>query len=100
MLSLALAALVLTSGLSRPRHLTASMGWGLALVGCALVKLFIFDLQYMGSMTKAFTFMAAGLVLLAAGTKYARIYGEAAAERKRGEQAGPQEFGTHAPASF
>ena len=99
-MSLALAALVLTSGLSRPRHLTASMGWGLALVGCALVKLFIFDLQYMGSMTKAFTFMAAGLVLLAAGTKYARIYGEAAAERKRGEQAGPQEFGPHAPASF
>lgn len=99
-MSLALAALVLTSGLSRPRHLTASMGWGLALVGCALVKLFIFDLQYMGSMTKAFTFMAAGLVLLAAGTKYARIYGEAAAERKRGEQAEPQEFGPHAPASF
>ena len=77
----------------------AGMFW-VALVGCALVKLFIFDLQYMGSMTKAFTFMAAGLVLLAAGTKYARIYGEAAAERKRGEQAGPQEFGTHAPASF
>lgn len=81
-LALALAAAVLNAGLERPRHLGASMLWGLALVACALVKLFAFDLQYMGSMTKAFTFMAAGLVLLAAGTLYARNYALAVQRRQ------------------
>lgn len=80
--ALALAAAVLTAGLSRPRHLTVSMNGGLGLVMCALVKLFVFDLQYMGSMTKALTFVAAGLVLLAAGTRYSRVYAEAASARQ------------------
>lgn len=80
--ALALAAAVLTAGLSRPRHLTVSMNGGLGLVMCTLVKLFVFDLQYMGSMTKALTFVAAGLVLLAAGTRYSRVYAEAASARQ------------------
>lgn len=97
--ALALAAAVLTAGLSRPRHLTVSMNWGLGLVACALLKLFAFDLHYMGSMTKALTFTAAGLVLLAAGTKYARVYAEAAATQKRSRVAG-QEPSSQTPSGF
>lgn len=77
-LVLVLAASVLMAGLSRPRLLTASMRWGLVLVGCALLKLVAFDLAYLGAMTKAFTCVIAGLVLLSAGTAYARRYAQVA----------------------
>lgn len=97
-LALALAATVLLAGLSRPRHLTASMNWGLALVACALLKLFCFDLHYMGTMTKALTFVAAGLVLLAAGTKYARAYADVSAARKANVAA--DDIDSRAPAAF
>lgn len=81
--AMALAALVLVAGLTRPRHLSASMTWGLALLGCALLKLLMFDLAYMGAMTRAMTCVVAGLVLLAAGTTYARTYALASKEAKQ-----------------
>lgn len=46
---------------------------GLSLVGAALVKLVLFDLSSLDGMARVTAFLVAGLVLLAAGTRYARL---------------------------
>ena len=45
---------------------------GLALVAAALVKLFLFDLATLDGITRVAAFLGSGLVLLAAGVRYAR----------------------------
>ena len=45
---------------------------GLVLVGAAVLKLVLFDLSALDGLARVATFLAAGLVLLAAGTRYAR----------------------------
>jgi uncharacterized membrane protein len=46
---------------------------GLALVAAALVKLVLFDLSSLDGIARVAAFLVAGLVLLAAGTRYARL---------------------------
>lgn len=78
-ISWTVAALVLLlSGITRriPRLC------GLILVGSALLKLVLFDLASLDGIARAATFLGAGLVLLAAGTWYARRV-NAEQERRR-----------------
>lgn len=75
-LVLVVAFLVLVTGLRRPQHLGVSLVWGLLLICEALLKLLLFDLQYMGLLTRAMAFVLAGLVLMFSGTRYARVYAE------------------------
>jgi uncharacterized membrane protein len=46
---------------------------GLVLVGAAVVKLVLFDLSALDGMARVAAFLCAGLLLLAAGTRYARL---------------------------
>jgi hypothetical protein len=46
---------------------------GLSLVAAALAKLVLFDLSSLDGMARVAAFLVAGLVLLAAGTRYARL---------------------------
>ena len=46
---------------------------GLSLVGAALVKLVLFDLSSLDGLARVAAFLVAGLVLLAAGARYARL---------------------------
>ena len=70
------ASVVLMLGLHYPAHLNASLIWGGLLIGCALLKLLMFDLQYMDFVPRALAFIGTGLVLMVAGTRYARRYAE------------------------
>lgn len=68
------AMFLLGLGIRLPRYGAASLGAGLLLTGCSIAKLFLFDLQAMGGATRAVTFIAVGLVLLFAGSRYAQAY--------------------------
>ncbi|GAB3456433.1 DUF2339 domain-containing protein [Actinophytocola sediminis] len=46
---------------------------GMSLVGAALVKLVVFDMSSLDGMARVAVFLVAGLVLLAAGTRYAKL---------------------------
>ncbi|MFC4946907.1 DUF2339 domain-containing protein [Pseudonocardia sp. GCM10023141] len=68
------AALVLLArGISRPALRIA----GLVLVAAAVAKLVLFDLTALDGLARVGAFLGAGLVLLAAGTRYARLVAEA-----------------------
>lgn len=68
------AALVLLArGISR-RALRVA---GMVLVGAAVAKLVLFDLVALDGIARVAAFLGAGLVLLAAGTRYARLVAEA-----------------------
>ncbi|MFR9730572.1 DUF2339 domain-containing protein [Saccharopolyspora sp. MS10] len=49
---------------------------GFALVGVALAKLLLFDLAALSGLVRVLVFLAAGLILLAGGTRYARLLAE------------------------
>ncbi len=49
---------------------------GLSLVGAAVAKLVLFDLSALDGVARVAAFLGAGLVLLAAGTQYARMVAE------------------------
>ncbi|GAA4021818.1 DUF2339 domain-containing protein [Allokutzneria multivorans] len=65
------ALVLLVRGIS----VTAMRVSGLVLVGAAVVKLILFDLSTLDGMARVVAFLGAGLVLLAAGTRYARLVG-------------------------
>lgn len=71
-----LALVLLAHGIRR-RALRVS---GLVLVGAVVAKLLLFDLVALDGLTRAAAFLGAGLVLLAAGSRYARMVAEANAE--------------------
>jgi uncharacterized membrane protein len=48
---------------------------GFALFGLALAKLFLYDLAFLSSVARAFSFLAVGAMLLAAGFAYQRLAG-------------------------
>lgn len=75
-LTVAAACAVLLLGLRYPAHLGASFVWGVVLLLCAFMKLMFFDLAYMTLLTRGLVFVLAGLLLMLAGTKYARVYAE------------------------
>ena len=63
-----LALLIL--GLKRSRTLQVG---GLALFGISLAKLFLYDLSSLSSVTRAFSFVAVGMLILVAGFFYQRL---------------------------
>lgn len=67
---------ILLLGLSRPAVVQASMASGLTVLAAATAKLVFFDLSALSGFTRAATFMVAGVVLLGAGTRYARAVAE------------------------
>jgi uncharacterized membrane protein len=69
--AIALAALYV--GLRR-RHAALRLA-GFALFGVALLKLFVYDLSTLSSVTRALSFLAVGAVLLLAGFFYQRLAG-------------------------
>lgn len=86
------AALVLLArGISRP----ALRITGLALVGAAVAKLVLFDLGALDGLAQVAAFLGAGLVILAAGTRYARLVTEAEArDSADGDQMAPGAAGS------
>ena len=67
------ALVLLARGVRRPALRVA----GLVLVGAAVAKLFLFDLVALDGLARVAAFLGAGLLLLAAGTRYARLVAEA-----------------------
>jgi uncharacterized membrane protein len=63
------ALVLLARGIRRP----ALRVTGLVLVGAAVAKLVLFDLVALDGLARVAAFLGAGLVLLAAGTRYARL---------------------------
>ncbi len=59
--------------LLRHAHTTPLRVTGLALVAAALAKLVLFDLSSLSGIPRVLAFLGAGLVLLAAGARYARL---------------------------
>lgn len=68
------AALVLLARGLRSAPIRAA---GLSLVGAAVAKLVLFDLSALDGVARVAAFLGAGLVLLTAGTRYARMVAEA-----------------------
>jgi uncharacterized membrane protein len=80
------AALVLLArGISR----AALRITGMVLVAAAVAKLVLFDLVALDGIARVAAFLGAGLVLLAAGTRYARMVAEANAAAERSAEAPP-----------
>jgi hypothetical protein len=67
------ALVLLANGISRPALRVA----GLVLVAAAVAKLVLFDLGALDGIARVAAFLGAGLLLLAAGTRYARLVAEA-----------------------
>jgi hypothetical protein len=67
------ALVLLARGLRKPALRVA----GLVLVAAAVAKLVLFDLVALDGLARVAAFLGAGLVLLAAGTRYARLVAEA-----------------------
>lgn len=76
------ACSLLALGLRQPAYARLALGGGLTLTAAALVKLFTFDLGALGGMSRAATFLVVGVLLLVAGTKYARAFGERDEQRQ------------------
>jgi uncharacterized membrane protein len=70
------ALVLLARGIRRPALRVA----GLVLVAAAVAKLVFFDLVALDGLARVAAFLGAGLLLLAAGTRYARLVAEADAE--------------------
>lgn len=71
----AVALVLLAGGVRRP----ALRITGMVLVAAAVGKLVLFDLVALDGLARVAAFLGAGLVLLAAGTRYARLVAEAEA---------------------
>jgi uncharacterized membrane protein len=67
------ALILLARGIHKPVLRIA----GMVLVGVAVAKLVLFDLVALDGLARVAAFLGAGLVLLAAGTHYARMVAEA-----------------------
>ncbi len=80
-----LVALVL---LARGIRRTALRVTGLVLVAAAVAKLVLFDLVALDGLARVAAFLGAGLVLLAAGTRYARMVADAEAGEGAQDKAG------------
>lgn len=67
------AAVLLARGVRRPALRVA----GMVLVAAAVAKLILFDLVALDGLARVAAFLGAGLLLLAVGTRYARLVAEA-----------------------
>lgn len=71
-LLMAAAMIALNAGLRRDSNTGTCTATGLVLVSGALTKLFLYDLAALDGLVRAGSFLAVGLLLLAAGTRYAQ----------------------------
>lgn len=62
---------------------------GLGLAAMATAKLFLFDLASLGGVPRALAFLLVGVLLLIAGTRYARTFAERRAETERAASGQP-----------
>jgi uncharacterized membrane protein len=72
------ALVLLARGVRRPALRVA----GLVLVAAAVAKLVLFDLVALDGLARVAAFLGAGLLLLTAGTRYARLVAEAESARE------------------
>ncbi|QLY30893.1 DUF2339 domain-containing protein [Nocardia huaxiensis] len=61
-----------------PQQAKVALAGGLLVTAAALAKLFLFDLATLDGLVRAAAFLAVGVLLLVAGTRYARAFAEAA----------------------
>ncbi|MBO1753875.1 DUF2339 domain-containing protein [Allobranchiibius sp. CTAmp26] len=80
----AMAALAL--GLKSATHTAGLTVAGLGLVAAALAKLFLYDLAALDGLVRAGSFMAVGLLLLAAGTRYAQAVARRTPDEPTGQE--------------
>jgi uncharacterized membrane protein len=80
------AVVLLARGIRRPALRVA----GLVLVAAAVAKLVLFDLVALDGLARVAAFLGAGLLLLAAGTRYARLVAEAEPEAPEPAPAEPR----------
>ncbi|MEV0044647.1 DUF2339 domain-containing protein [Nocardia rhamnosiphila] len=88
----ALAALL--HGLRRlsggtPTAAKVALGSGLLVTAAALAKLFLFDLATLDGLIRVTAFLVVGVLLLIAGTRYARAFAESGARRDDSGPAAP-----------
>ncbi|MFC9554565.1 DUF2339 domain-containing protein [Rhodococcus sp. NPDC056960] len=79
---MAAATAALVFGLARRDYAHTALGVGLGLTGAALAKLFLFDLATLDGLFRVLAFLVVGLLLLLAGTRYAREFAERDAGRE------------------
>ena len=70
------ATALLLLGLRGKGDVRITLGAGLGLTGAALGKLFLFDLATLDGLVRVLAFVVVGLLLLVAGTRYAREFAE------------------------
>ncbi|MFD4181470.1 DUF2339 domain-containing protein [Rhodococcus sp. NPDC058514] len=76
--AMVLATASLRWGLANPQRAHLALGAGLTLTCAALAKLVLFDLATLDGLFRVLAFIGVGLLLLAAGTRYARAFAEGA----------------------
>ena len=86
---IALAAAAFTYAL-RSNHPLAFVYWGLALVGIAVGKLFLYDLGQQPALVRAIGFLVVGVALLLIGTRYAKALSAWRDEQARASGQGEQ----------
>lgn len=69
----ALAAVLITVVSRRARDRATYVRLGLALVGAAVAKLFLFDLSALGGLFRVVAFVITGLIVLAIGVAYSKV---------------------------
>ncbi|WP_197914493.1 DUF2339 domain-containing protein [Rhodococcoides fascians] len=67
---------LLAFGLRSVTHAHAALVAGLALTAAAIAKLFLFDLVALDGLFRVIAFIAVGLLLLIAGTRYAKVFAD------------------------
>lgn len=86
-------------GLHRPPGASASweLGVGLTLAAAAVAKLVLFDLAALDGLYRVLAFLTVGVLLLVAGTRYARAFADRKAAQQA-QQAPPAQQDRHTPA--
>ncbi|WP_228837172.1 DUF2339 domain-containing protein [Nocardia amamiensis] len=64
-----------------------ALGSGLLVTAAALAKLFLFDLATLDGLVRVAAFLVVGILLLLAGTRYARAFADSGADRDPGDPA-------------
>ncbi|WP_406282419.1 DUF2339 domain-containing protein [Nocardia sp. NBC_00881] len=72
---------------SSPAVTRLALGSGLLVTAAALAKLFLFDLATLDGLVRVAAFLIVGVLLLLAGTRYARTFAEVGAGRDSGDAA-------------
>lgn len=75
------AAVFVHRGLTTSGSARLPLTLGLTLAATALSKLFLFDMAALSGVARAAAFLVVGLLLLALGTRYARVFAERAGDR-------------------